>query len=125
MKTILVIEDEPRIQDDIIDILELADYRVLCARNGVEGVLLAFTESPDLILCDVIMPEMDGYAVREILNESPEIEQVPFILVTAQAGRQDFKRSVELGVNYYLSKPFTPKDLLKAVNSNLVEAKTA
>lgn len=124
MKTILVIEDERPIRENITEILELSDYAVLPVDNGAEGILSALKHSPDLVLCDVMMPEMDGYTVLELLKESPETDDIPFVFLTARAERNDLRRGMELGADDYLTKPFTPEELLKAIDSRLVKQTT-
>lgn len=119
MTKILVIEDESRIRETIKDILEFADYDVNSARNGVEGVELAQSFEPNLILCDVMMPELDGYGVLLELSQIPNLSRVPFIFLTAKATKEDMRRGMALGADDYLTKPFTSQELLAAVQSRL------
>jgi CRP-like cAMP-binding protein len=119
MKTILVIEDNTDIRENTAEILTLADYRVLTAANGKEGVALAKQEKPDLILCDIMMPELDGYGVLRILGSSSETDQIPFIFLTAKAEKEDFRKGMNLGADDYLTKPFDDLSLLDAIELRL------
>ena len=110
--TILLIEDNPEMADNIVSILELADYNVLSAPNGRIGVDLAQKHVPDLVLCDVMMPELDGYGVLHILNKHPETAGIPFIFLTAKADKSDFREGMNLGADDYVTKPFDGFDLL-------------
>lgn len=119
MKTILVIEDNLDIRENTAEILSLADYRVLTAANGKEGVTLARQEKPDLILCDIMMPELDGYGVLRILGSSAETDQIPFIFLTAKSEREDFRKGMNLGADDYITKPFDDLSLLDSVEMRL------
>ncbi|MGB0562129.1 MAG: putative bifunctional diguanylate cyclase/phosphodiesterase [Spirulinaceae cyanobacterium] len=115
MYKILVIEDDPLVIDNIIDILELEDYEVSTATNGFEGVEQALAQVPDLILCDVMMPQMNGYEVLRRLRAENPTATTPFIFLTAKADRSDQRHGMELGADDYLTKPFTPRELLQAI----------
>ncbi|MGD2179566.1 EAL domain-containing response regulator [Lusitaniella coriacea] len=115
MTTILAIEDDDRVRDNIQDILELEDFEVITAKNGIMGLQLIRQQIPDLIICDVMMPEMDGYAVLNTLRQKKETAAIPLILLTAKANRNDWRKGMELGADDYLTKPFTPEELLKAI----------
>ncbi len=119
MNTILVIEDNPEMRENIVSILELADYNVLSAPNGREGVAIAQRETPDLVLCDVMMPELDGYGVLHILGKNPETANIPFIFLTAKADKGDFREGMNLGADDYVTKPFDGFDLLKVIDIRL------
>ena len=119
MTKILVIEDEAAIRETIVDTLEFDSYDVTSARNGVEGVQLAQSYQPDLILCDVMMPKLDGYGVLLELSQIPNLSKVPFIFLTAKATKEDMRRGMSLGADDYLTKPFTSQELLDAVNTRL------
>ncbi|NEO86208.1 MAG: EAL domain-containing protein [Spirulina sp. SIO3F2] len=119
MHKILVIEDDPLVMDNVIDILELEDYDVLSAVNGLEGVQRALEHAPDVILCDVMMPLMNGYEVLRALRADEQTATTPFIFLTAKADRSDQRHGMELGANDYLTKPFTPRELLQAVTTRL------
>lgn len=119
MKKILVIEDNADIRENTAEILALADYHVLTASNGKEGVALAKQEKPDLILCDIMMPELDGYGVLRILGSHPETDQIPFIFLTAKSEKEDFRKGMNLGADDYLTKPFDDLSLLDAIELRL------
>ncbi|MDN3670522.1 response regulator [Echinicola jeungdonensis] len=117
--TILVIEDNPEMCDNISSILELNKYKVLTAIDGKTGVELAYENKPDLILCDIMMPELDGYGVLHILSKHPETSDIPFIFLTAKAEQTDFRKGMSLGADDYITKPFDGLDLLRAVETRL------
>ncbi len=119
MNTILVIEDNDEMRENIVSILELANYNVLSAPNGRVGVEIAQKEMPDLVLCDVMMPELDGYGVLHILNKKPETAGIPFIFLTAKADKSDFRAGMNLGADDYVTKPFDGFDLLKVIEIRL------
>lgn len=119
MKTLLLIEDDADVRDNTAEILELAHYRVLKAENGKKGVDLARKELPDLVLCDIMMPELDGYGVLHMLGRSPETAEIPFIFLTAKAERSDVRRGMDLGADDYLTKPFEESELLNAIEGRL------
>lgn len=116
---ILLIEDNEEMADNISCILELARYDVTHALNGKVGVDLAQQNHPDLILCDIMMPELDGYGVVHILNSNPETANIPFIFLTAKADKSDFRTGMNLGADDYITKPFDGVDLLKVVEMRL------
>ncbi|RYF65194.1 MAG: response regulator, partial [Cytophagaceae bacterium] len=115
MKTILVIEDTPDMRENIAEILQLAPYQVLQAANGKQGIELARQTRPDLIICDIMMPELDGYGVLHILGKDPALADVPFIFLTAKAELTDFRYGMNLGADDYLTKPFDDHTLLNTV----------
>ena len=119
MKIILVIEDEPQIRANIQEVLELGHFSVITAERGQTGLKLAEEVQPDLIICDIMMPGMDGYAVLNALRQQPAIAQIPLIFLTARSDRTDIRRGMELGADDYLSKPFEPTELLHAVAARL------
>jgi CRP-like cAMP-binding protein/ActR/RegA family two-component response regulator len=116
---ILLIEDDLEMADNISAILELAHYKVLHAPNGKIGVNLAQRNHPDLILCDIMMPELDGYGVIHILNMDPATANIPFIFLTGKGDKADFRAGMNLGADDYISKPFDGVDLLKVVEMRL------
>jgi len=116
---ILIIEDNDDIRESTAEILELANYDVLQANNGREGVELANKNLPDLILCDIMMPELDGYGVLYLLNKNPQTAATPFIFLTAKAERLDMRKGMEMGADDYLTKPFDDVELLNAIESRL------
>lgn len=119
MKTILVIEDTPAMRENIAEILELAPYEVVLAANGKEGIERARQTRPDLILCDIGMPELDGFGVLHILRKDPAFADIPFVFLTAKAEMADFRVGMNLGADDYLTKPFDDLTLLKAVELRL------
>ncbi len=118
-KKVLIIEDNNDIRENVIEILELAGYAVYAANNGKDGVDLAIKNVPDIILCDIMMPELDGYGVLYMLNKKPETAAIPFIFLTAKAERVDLRKGMEMGADDYLTKPFDDMDLLNAIESRL------
>lgn len=123
-KKILIIEDNTDIRENVVEILELADYIVLEADNGKTGVDMAITDLPDLIICDIMMPELDGYGVLYLLNKHPETAAIPLIFLTAKAEMVDLRKGMELGADDYLTKPFHNMELLKAIESRLKKKET-
>ncbi|WP_129715886.1 response regulator [Pedobacter sp. SYP-B3415] len=119
MKTILIIEDNEDIREGTAEILELSGYQPIVACNGREGVEKAIAHKPDLILCDIMMPELDGYGVLYLLGRNPETTDIPFIFLTAKADRLDFRKGMEMGADDYLTKPFLDMELLSAIESRL------
>lgn len=119
MKKILLIEDNPEIRENTSEILELAGYNVLTAANGKLGVELAQHKSPDLIICDIMMPELDGYGVLHILSKAEETAAIPFIFLTAKTEKTDIRKGMNLGADDYLTKPFDDTDLLNAIETRL------
>lgn len=121
MERILVIEDEINIAKNIKQILDLSGFYTITAEDGEEGVQLAKEEIPDLILCDVMMPNLDGYQVITELRKDEQTENIPFIFLTAKSDRPDFRKGMELGADDYLTKPFSPNELLTAVTTRLAK----
>lgn len=116
---ILLIEDNAEMSENISSILELAGYEVTCALDGKHGTDLAIQNPPDLILCDIMMPELDGYGVLHILNHNPMTASIPFIFLTAKADKSDFREGMNLGADDYITKPFDAIDLLKVVEMRI------
>lgn len=119
MKKILIIEDNDNIRENTAEILELSNYQVITAENGKIGVERAIREKPDLIICDIMMPELDGYGVLHAIHKNATIKNTPFIFLTARTERGDFRKGMELGADDYISKPFSGTELLNAVDSRL------
>lgn len=119
MKKILLIEDNPDIRENTAEILSLASYDVLTAENGKVGVALAQEKNPDLIICDIMMPELDGYGVLHILSKRDETARIPFIFLTAKTEKSDLRKGMELGADDYLTKPFDDTELLNAIATRL------
>ena len=124
-KKVLIIEDNADIRENVVEILELAEYVVYSADNGKTGIELALYNMPDIILCDIMMPELDGYGVLYILNKNPQMAGIPFIFLTAKAERLDLRKGIELGADDYLIKPFDDMDLLNAIESRLKKRKAS
>lgn len=124
MSKILVIEDEDAIRELITDILENEGYEVASAEDGPHGITLVEDFLPDLILCDIMMPDISGYDVLNQVRQLPAIEATPFVFLTAKASRSDQRHGMELGADDYLSKPFTRVELLNAVNARLEKKAT-
>ena len=118
-ESILIIEDNDDIRDSTAEILEFSGYKVMQASNGKIGVEMAASERPDLILCDIMMPELDGYGVLYLLGKNPDTDSIPFIFLTARAERVDFRKGMEMGADDYLTKPFDDIELLNAIESRL------
>ncbi|MEM6628727.1 MAG: response regulator [Bacteroidota bacterium] len=121
MKKILLVEDNLEVRENTAEILELSGYEVLTAENGKVGVQLAQANDPDLIICDIMMPELDGYGVLRILNKDPNTAQIPFIFLTAKAEMSDMRKGMNLGADDYLTKPFDEVELLDAIELRLAK----
>jgi CRP-like cAMP-binding protein/ActR/RegA family two-component response regulator len=116
---ILIIEDNDDIRESTAEILELSNYQVFQAVNGKEGVELAVQHLPDLILCDIMMPELDGFGVLHLLSKNPETSAIPFIFLTAKTERTDMRKGMEMGADDYLTKPFDDVELFNAIECRL------
>ena len=119
MKKILVIEDNTEVRENICEILELDSYEVIAAENGKIGAQKAIDYIPDLILCDVMMPELDGFGVLKILSKNENTQSIPFIFLTAKAEKTDFRKGMGLGADDYIIKPFDDTQLLEAIEMRL------
>ncbi|WP_017296014.1 response regulator transcription factor [Geminocystis herdmanii] len=119
MTKILIVEDEKEIRENIAQILQLNDYETISADNGKNALDLAIKYLPDLIISDIMMPYMDGYEFLENLRKTEKISIIPCILVTAKVEKKDIRQGMELGADDYLTKPFTPEELLNSVISRL------
>jgi len=124
MKKILLIEDNLNVRETTQEILELADYEVQTAENGRQGVELAKSCSPDIIICDIMMPDLDGYGVLKILGRNPQTSAVPFIFLTAKADKSDVRKGMNLGADDYVTKPFEETDLLDAIETRLAKSES-
>jgi CheY-like chemotaxis protein len=114
-RTILVIDDNTDIRENIAEILDLAGYKTYTAENGKKGVEAAIKEKPSIIVCDIMMPELDGYGVLHMLRKNPDTERIPFIFLTARTERSDLRKGMEMGADDYITKPFEDIELLNAV----------
>ncbi len=119
MKSILIIEDNTDIRENIAEILNLAGYKTHTAENGKIGVETAERVVPDLILCDIMMPVLDGYGVLSIVNKKPVLADIPFIFLTAKSGKEDFRYGMNLGADDYITKPFEANELLSVIELRL------
>lgn len=119
MKKILVIEDEPATLDNLVLMLEMEGFKLLSAPNGRNGVEVAKRELPDVILCDVSMPELDGHGVLEALRANPATVSIPFIFLTARGDKKDLRTGMNLGADDYLTKPASADEVLEAINTRL------
>ncbi len=119
MTKILVIEDEQSVRENILDLLEAEHFEAISAPNGKIGVDLALNESPDLILCDLMMPEIDGFGVLSLLRDKFNTCATPFIFLTARSAKDDFRQGMQLGADDYVTKPFTRQELLAAISTRL------
>jgi DNA-binding response OmpR family regulator len=113
--TILVIEDEYDVRDNLQEILELEDFEVLTAENGRIGLQLAIEQQPDLIICDVMMPELDGYGVIAALRKNERTLKTTFIFLSAKSTNEDRQKGINSGANDYLTKPFTPREIRQTI----------
>ncbi|MFD1096288.1 response regulator [Salegentibacter chungangensis] len=121
MKSILLIEDDNTLRENIKELLELKGYRVYDAPNGEKGVENTLRYLPDLIICDILMPVMDGYEVYEILNNNKKTRQIPFIFLSAKSNPEDVRKGMNLGADDYLTKPFKEEDLISSIESRLAK----
>lgn len=119
MTKILVIEDEELVRENLLDLLEAENFDTISAANGKIGLNLAISEIPDLILCDMMMPEIDGYGVLTALRQEPATATIPFIFLTAKSAKADFRQGMDMGADDYLTKPFTRAELLSAIVNRL------
>jgi CRP-like cAMP-binding protein/CheY-like chemotaxis protein len=117
--TILVIEDQDDVRENIVELLELSHYKVFSAPNGKAGVKMALETIPDLILCDIMMPEMDGYEVLYLVMKNPATSGLPFIFLTAKAEKEDFRKGMNMGADDYITKPYEEMELLRAIERRL------
>lgn len=118
-RTILIIDDNEDIRENTAEILSLGGYKTVTAENGKKGVEAALTAKPDLIVCDIMMPELDGYGVLHLLRKNPETENIPLIFLTAKAERSDLRKGMEMGADDYVTKPFEEIELMNAIESRL------
>ncbi len=118
-KKIAVIEDNLEMRENISELLELSNYDVVSASDGKEGVELVKKELPDLIICDIMMPGLDGYSVLYMLGQDPNTKNIPFLFLSAKAEKEDFRKGMNLGADDYLTKPFTEMDLLNTVEKRI------
>ncbi|TDG36629.1 response regulator [Pedobacter changchengzhani] len=116
-KKVLIIEDNDDIRESTAEVLDLAGYETFTAKHGKIGVDMATKHLPDVILCDIMMPELDGYGVLYLLHKNPATANIPFIFITAKTERADMRKGMEMGADDYLTKPFDDVELFKAIES--------
>ncbi|MEO8240067.1 MAG: response regulator [Flavobacterium sp.] len=121
MKKVLIIEDNNDVRENVVEILRLSGYSVFEAANGKTGIELALQNLPDVILCDIMMAELDGYGVLHMLKKHPQTSTVPFIFITAKTDRMDVRKGMDMGADDYLTKPFDDMELLNAIESRLTK----
>jgi DNA-binding response OmpR family regulator len=119
MSRILVIEDESSVRENIIELLELEGYQAAGAQDGYEGYFLASTETFDLVICDIMLPKLDGYTVLERVRQNPQKFKLPFIILTAHTQREYQRKGMNLGAADFITKPFTRLELLEAIRAQL------
>lgn len=123
MKKVLVIEDDQALRENLIELLDLAGYLVLSAENGKQGLNLAIQNDPDIILCDIIMPDLNGYQILDALHKEKVTDKVPFIFLTAKSDKEDIRIGMNLGADDYITKPFEEEDLINSIESRLEKFK--
>jgi DNA-binding response OmpR family regulator len=120
---VLIIEDDKVVRENTSEILQLANYHVETAKNGKEGISKAKSFLPNIIICDILMPYLDGYGVLQIISKTPTLKQVPFIFLTAKTHQNDLRKGMELGADDYIYKPFEESELLRAIEVRLKRVK--
>ncbi|APG59127.1 response regulator [Christiangramia salexigens] len=121
MKKLLLIEDDSTVRENTAELLELSNYEVMTASNGKQGIEKALQEHPDLILCDIMMPEINGYGVLEAVSQDPDTRNIPFIFLSAKTEHKDIRKGMDMGADDYLTKPFEEDELLSAIESRLAK----
>jgi len=123
MEKILLIEDNEALRENTAEILSLANYEVSTAENGKVGVEMAMANPPDLIICDIMMPVLDGYGVFQIISKNLELQHIPFIFLSAKSERSDLRKGMEMGADDYITKPFSDSELINAIRARLEKNK--
>ncbi len=121
MKKVLLIEDDTVLRESTAELLELSNYKVFTAPNGKRGIQIALERNPDVIVCDIMMPEIDGYAVLETLSQHEATKGTPFIYLSAKTERRDVRKGMELGADDYITKPFEEEELIGAIESRIAK----
>lgn len=121
MKKLLLIEDDVTVRENTAELLELSNYDVITASNGRHGIEKAKQTHPDIIVCDIMMPEIDGYGVLDALSKDPNTHNIPFIFLSAKTEHKDIRKGMDLGADDYLTKPFEEEELLSAIESRLAK----
>ena len=122
MKTILLVEDNEELRENTVDILAIAGYNVITADNGKTGMEMILQHKPDLVICDIMMPVLDGFGVLRLMQQQEEVKDTPFILLTAKTERADFRKGMGMGADDYITKPFSGTELWDAIESRLRKA---
>jgi CRP-like cAMP-binding protein/CheY-like chemotaxis protein len=122
MKKVLLIEDDTVLRENTAELLALSDYDILTAPNGKIGVDMAIKNLPDIIVCDIMMPQLDGYSVLEILSKNGSTKFIPFIFLSAKTERKDVRKGMDLGADDYITKPFSEGELISAIKSRIAKA---
>jgi len=121
MKKVLLIEDDAVVRENTAELLELANYTVICASNGKHGIIEAKKHVPDIIICDIMMPELNGYGVLQILSKEDATKKIPFIFLSAKTEHKDIRKGMNLGADDYITKPFDESELFSAIESRLAK----
>lgn len=122
MTTILLIEDDKNLRESTAELLELSNYKIITASNGKEGVSKAKAVLPDIIVCDIMMPEMDGFGVLEALTIDTSTNRIPFIFLSAKTEHKEIRKGMTLGADDYLTKPYEEEELISAIESRLAKS---
>ena len=122
MKSILLIEDDTALRENTAEMLELSGYEVLTAPNGKVGIAMAKENHPSLVVCDIMMPEVDGYGVLEALAEDHDTQHIPFIFLSAKTEHKEIRKGMDMGADDYLTKPFEEEELLSAIESRIAKS---
>lgn len=122
MKTILLVEDNEELRENTVDILAIAGYNVITADNGKAGMEMILQHKPDLVICDIMMPVLDGFGVLRLMQQQEEVKDTPFIFLTAKTERADFRKGMGMGADDYITKPFSGTELWDAIESRLRKA---
>lgn len=122
MKKILLIEDDAVLRENTAELLELSNYNVFTASDGKKGVASAIENLPDIVVCDIMMPELDGYGVLENLSKNTKTKYIPFIFLSAKTERKDVRKGMDLGADDYITKPFSEEELVSAIESRIAKA---
>ena len=122
MKKVLLIEDDAVLRENTAELLELSEYDVTTAQNGKIGIETAKNLLPDIVVCDIMMPELDGYGVLEFLSKEESTKHIPFIFLSAKTERKDVRKGMDLGADDYITKPFSEDELISAIESRIAKA---
>ena len=122
MKKVLLIEDDMALRENTAELLELSNYEVTTAPNGRIGIDLAIANPPQIVVCDIMMPEVDGYGVLEALSSNPSTSHIPFIFLSAKTEHKEIRKGMDMGADDYLTKPFEEEELISAIESRIAKA---